>query len=154
MIGFSNKYILTVGTILYFLFDLIVIVLNREAFFYALHHIITIVIFIWIHTTGDSRVINSFIESTKIMEYSNITLYINFLLIYNNRKKWNSIIYKSFFVIHMINYVYHRVLLTTYNIYYNYDLIQKYFLLKISLLIYVGGIYWSILIISKLRKMK
>jgi hypothetical protein len=144
-----NTSIIAIVAIIYFTWDL----RSSMQYMYIIHHVLSIIGFVWVLFT-EPVLQQLFITSSKSMENSNVTLYINYFIVVSGLKNWNNKYYKIFFILHVINYIYWRLINVGLIIISNYDLIIQSPVLLLSLIIYIGSCYWSILLIHKCHKYK
>ena len=151
IISGDNVLISTVAT-LYFIFDSYLLMNEKNPqYFFLLHHVISVIVFPLIHYSSSPYIIDLFIFNSMIMELSNLTLYINHYLVITNKKNWKSFWYCLFFTVHLTNYMFCRLLVVGIQLIRNRELIMNNVLLQVASLIYIGGIYWSYLLIQKFR---
>ena len=143
----KNVSLISFGAITYFIWDL-----NYQKtsipILFIVHHILSICAFFWILFTDD-KIATLFIDSAKAMEYSNVTLYLNHLLIVFHLKDWSNQLYRFFFLVHVINYMYWRLVYVGVKLIQHVDIVQENIVIALTLIIYFGGYYWSILLIRK-----
>ena len=146
-----GNYILTISvlSIIYFLSDMC---FQKLGWIFIIHHVLSICGFIFLMFTKNQHAIYLFLDSLKALELSNLTLYINYLLIYSNNKNWNNTNYRWFFTVHVINYIFWRVFYFGFNIFNNIDTINTNIPLKLSSFLFIGGLYWSILLLLKCKR--
>ncbi len=145
----NNKLTISAVSIIYFLLDMY---FQKMSMIFMIHHILSICGFVWLIFAKQPYDVYLFIDCLKALELSNLTLYLNCLLIYSNLKDWNSPSYKWFFMVHVVNYIFWRVIYFGIKIYNNTNVLNNNPPLKISAIIFLGGLYWSILLIIKFKR--
>ena len=143
----SELHIISVGAIAYFIWDLN-FQRTKMHFLFIVHHILSICAFTWLMFTN-SNIASLFIDSAKALEYSNITLYLNHIIVVFNLKNWSNRLYRFFFLVHVINYMYWRLIYVGIMLVQNFNIVQENIIIALTTIIYFGGFYWSMLLITK-----
>ena len=141
------KNIIPFGAIIYFIWDLNFQRTSMPILF-IVHHILSICTFGWI-LFADQEIVTLVIDSAKALECSNITLYLNHMLIVFNLKNWSNKVYRYFYLVHVVNYMYWRLLYVGLKLIQNIDIVKENIVITLTVIIYFGGCYWSLLMIKK-----